>query len=96
MKQATFRERLKYRFDMIMARGPLAVIVWLAIATLLLVVIAAGIIAAFGILPEDTEQMSFLEAFWQSLMRTLDAGTMGGDSGWGFRLSRDRRTTGSR
>lgn len=86
MKQATFRERLKYRFDMMMARGPLAVIVWLAIATLLLVVIAAGIIAAFGILPEDTEQMSFLEAFWQSLMRTLDAGTMGGDSGWGFRI----------
>ena len=26
------------------------------------------------------------EAFWMSLMRTLDPGTMGGDQGWGFRL----------
>jgi len=86
MKKASFGERLKYRFDMMMARGPLAVIVWLAVATLLLVIIAAGVIAAFGILPEDTEQMSFIEAFWQSLMRTLDAGTMGGDAGWGFRI----------
>ena len=29
---------------------------------------------------------SFLEAFWASLMRTLDAGTMGADAGWGFRI----------
>ncbi|HPS84938.1 MAG TPA: hypothetical protein PLA88_11500, partial [Bacteroidales bacterium] len=86
MKKATFSEKLKYRFDSMMSRGPLAVIVWLAVATLLLVIIAAGFIASFGISPEDTENMSFIEAFWQSLMRTLDAGTMGGDSGWGFRI----------
>ncbi|HPB01432.1 MAG TPA: NAD-binding protein [Bacteroidales bacterium] len=85
MKKASFAEKLKYRFDSMMSRGPLAVIVWLAVATLLLVIIAAAFIAAFGILPEDAEHMSFIEAFWQSLMRTLDAGTMGGDSGWGFR-----------
>lgn len=86
MKKATLPQKLKYRFDTMMSRGPLAVIVWLAVATLLLVIIAAAVIAAFGILPEETEHMSFIEAFWQSLMRTLDAGTMGGDSGWGFRI----------
>ncbi|MPM01810.1 hypothetical protein SDC9_48050 [bioreactor metagenome] len=86
MKKASLRERLKYRFDMMMSKGPLAVIVWLAIATLLLVILAAGFIAAFGITPEDTDEMSFIEAFWQSLMRTLDAGTMGGGAGWGFRV----------
>lgn len=86
MKKATLPEKLKYRFDTMMSRGPLAVIVWLAVATLLLVIIAAGVVASFGISPEDTEKMSFMEAFWQSLMRTLDAGTMGGDSGWGFRI----------
>jgi voltage-gated potassium channel Kch len=32
------------------------------------------------------EQMNFIEAFWASLMRTLDPGTMGGDVGWGFRF----------
>lgn len=86
MKTHSIRERLKYRFDNMMAKGPLAVIVWLGLFSLLLVLIAAGIIAAFGITPADTEEMNFIEAFWQSLMRTLDPGTMGGDEGWGFRV----------
>jgi voltage-gated potassium channel Kch len=30
--------------------------------------------------------VGFLEGAWLSLMRTLDAGTMGGDAGWGFRI----------
>ena len=29
--------------------------------------------------------MSFIEGAWESLMRTMDAGTMGGDLGWSFR-----------
>ncbi len=86
MKTHSMRERLKYRFDNMMAKGPLAVIVWLGLFSLLLVLIAGGIIAAFGITPADTEEMNFIEAFWQSLMRTLDPGTMGGDEGWGFRV----------
>ncbi|HNW71084.1 MAG TPA: NAD-binding protein, partial [Bacteroidales bacterium] len=32
------------------------------------------------------EKMGFIESAWRSLMRTLDAGTMGGDAGWSFRL----------
>ena len=79
MKKFTLMDKLKYRFDMMMSRGPLAVIFWLAVATLLLVILAGLFIAAFGIVPEEMEHMSFIEALWQSLMRTLDAGTMGGD-----------------
>ena len=37
--------------------------------------------------PDGRESLGFLEAAWISLMRTLDAGTMGGDAGWGFRSS---------
>ncbi|HLC82968.1 MAG TPA: potassium transporter TrkA, partial [Bacteroidia bacterium] len=36
--------------------------------------------------PEGSEPMGFVESVWQSLMRTLDSGTMGGDNGWGFRI----------
>jgi len=36
--------------------------------------------------PDGADTPNFLEAAWLSLMRTLDAGTMGGDAGWGFRL----------
>src|SRR6185369_920303 len=37
------------------------------------------------IAPEGSESMGFGEAAWEALMRTLDSGTMGGDTGWGFR-----------
>ena len=30
--------------------------------------------------------MGFAEAAWRSLVRTLDAGIVGGDTGWGFGL----------
>lgn len=42
-----------------------------------------GFANGFG---NDAEKLSFIEGFWQSLMRTLDSGTMGGDEGWGFRI----------
>jgi voltage-gated potassium channel Kch len=32
------------------------------------------------------EGYSFAEAFWQSLMRSMDAGSVAGDTGWWFRL----------
>jgi len=35
---------------------------------------------------DDGKPLDFIEAFWESLMRTLDSGTMGGDTGWGFRI----------
>lgn len=36
--------------------------------------------------PKKEEGYSFGEAFWQSLMRSMDAGTVAGDTGWWFRL----------
>jgi voltage-gated potassium channel Kch len=35
---------------------------------------------------KKTESYSFAEAFWQSLMRSMDAGSVAGDTGWWFRL----------
>ncbi len=56
----------------------------------LVVISIAGAIISLGgrpLAPEgSTEGLSFIEAAWESLMRTFDAGTMGGDAGWGFRL----------
>lgn len=86
MKNITFQQKMKYRFDNMMAKGPLAVIVWLAAITFLLILIASIVVTAFSILPVDTESMSFPEALWQSMMRAIDPGTVGGDYGWGFRI----------
>lgn len=84
----TLREKLNYWFDNYMARGTLALIVGLGVLSLALITFAAIVITLGGarLRPEDARDISFLEAFWASLMRTLDPGTMGGDLGWGFRL----------
>ena len=80
-------QKLRYRFDQSMAAGPIALIGWLALVSLLLILLAATILAVSGIKPEgdDAKRLSFPEAAWETLMRTLDPGTMGGDTGWGFR-----------
>jgi ion channel POLLUX/CASTOR len=84
--QYPFRERARYWFDNTLSRGPIALIGWLALASVVVIAIAAIIVVIFGIAPAGENQPGFFEAAWMSLMRTLDAGTMGGDAGWGFRF----------
>src|SRR5690349_19745371 len=83
----TFRQRLRYQFDNLMSRGTPALIIGLFVISLLVIVAAAFIISVFSLRQlGSSDTLSFGEAFWESLMRTLDSGTMGGDTGTGFRL----------
>ena len=87
MKQKiTFKGRFRYAFDKTMSKGTPALIMWLALLSVLLVLIIATISVIIGVAPEGEEKMGFIESAWRSLMRTLDAGTMGGDAGWSFRI----------
>ncbi|MGB8860956.1 MAG: hypothetical protein WCC60_16975, partial [Ilumatobacteraceae bacterium] len=63
--------------------GPLMAL--LAIVVLVLIVFCAIIVVIGGIKDSDGGPLSFIEAGWASLMRTFDAGTMGGDQGWSLR-----------
>src|SRR5262245_10112318 len=87
MYRVSLSDRVRYAFDNTMSKGTIALIGWLAALSALVVVVMAMFVTVTGITPQDGEQLSFAEAIWQSLMRTLDAGTMGGDSGWSFRLT---------
>ena len=87
MNQPAFRDRLRYAFDNSMAKGPIALIGWLAVVSVAIIAVMATIVTLLGISPGDGEPINFFEAFWLGMMRTLDAGTMGGDTGWGFRLA---------
>jgi voltage-gated potassium channel Kch len=69
-----------------MARGTPAMIMLLAMASFVLISLAGLFLFLLKIHPAEEESLGFGEAMWASLMRTLDAGTMGGDSGPGFRL----------
>ena len=86
MKQKiSFSSKLRYWFDQTMAAGTGALIGWLGIISLLIILAFGAIISVTGIAQEGGEKLNFAEAAWEALMRTLDSGTMGGDTGWVFR-----------
>ncbi|MEN9564564.1 MAG: hypothetical protein RIR73_2808, partial [Chloroflexota bacterium] len=86
MKRPTIKQRFQYWFDNYMSQGPIAMIGGLAVLSLIIIFAAAAIIRIGAIAMEGESAPTFGEAAWMSLMRTLDAGTMGGDSGPGFRI----------
>jgi voltage-gated potassium channel Kch len=89
MRQITFRERFQYWFDNTMARGPVALTGLLALVSFAFIVLMAILVTLFGLAPagNDGSRPNFFQQVWANLMRTLDAGTMGADTGsWGFLL----------
>ena len=83
----TFRQKFKYWFDTQMSRGTPAMIVMLFVLSLAVVAVAGAIISITGFVQDGQEgRIPFGEAAWESLMRTLDSGTMGSDTGVGFRI----------
>jgi voltage-gated potassium channel Kch len=84
--RTTFVQRFRYRMDNAFSRGPMAIIVWLASMTVAIVVVAALFLAAFRVRIND-KNVGFIEGFWQSMLRVIDPGTMGGDNGWGLRVT---------
>jgi voltage-gated potassium channel Kch len=89
MNKPSAGDRFRYWFDNWMARGTIALISLLGIATVVLVLIVFGLVqlfTLFGVYPNDDPETNPLDTLWGNLMRTLDPGTMGGDTGWLFRL----------
>ena len=80
MKKITTADRLRYWFDNLMAKGTPAMIGMLFVASALLIILISAIVSLTPIgLQEDGTRLGFVQVAWMSLMRTLDAGTMGGD-----------------
>jgi hypothetical protein len=87
MKRATFRDRLRYRFDNFMSRGTIALVGALFAVTFLVIAVATLILVLARIGPGgSTDPLGFAEALWQVTMRTIDTGTTAGDTGWSFRI----------
>jgi voltage-gated potassium channel Kch len=84
--KVTWRERVRYWMDNQFSRGTKTLILWLGILSLLIIIIAAVIVVFAQVTNDDGQTLGFLDGFWYSMMRTLDAGTMGGDVNWPLRL----------
>jgi len=83
MRKITLAQRLRYRFDNVMARGTPALISWLAI---LLVATVAGVslivtIAGLAPTPDNGPPGGFTDIFWRSLLHTWDSGVLSGENG---------------
>jgi voltage-gated potassium channel Kch len=89
MARPTRRDRLQYRLDGFMSRGPSVLIVGLFAATLLVVLLIAIVIVAVGWGSESG--FNFLDVIWRTFLTTLDPGTvanfLGGTSSPGYLLA---------
>ena len=82
------RARVRYWFDSGLSRGPLVVIGWLLLLTLVVIVVAATADTVFSFVGvNDQEQgLHFYESMWQSLLRVIDPGTFADDEEWSSRV----------
>ena len=86
-KKTTFIDRFRYHFDNFMSRGTIALVAALFAATLCMILTASVVLVFIGIRhPGGTASTSITEEIWQVTMRTIDTGTVAGDTGWSYRL----------
>jgi hypothetical protein len=85
-KKPLWKVKLIYKIDCLFSKGTSTMILFLGIASFSIIIFASVIAVLFRIAPQNSESLSFFEAFWASLMRTLDPGSMAGDEGWTFRI----------
>ncbi|GAB3979897.1 lipoprotein [Actinoallomurus acanthiterrae] len=80
MAQVRWRDRARYAFDNTMSKGTSALIGWLGLASAILIVVIASltVLLAPGDAKHDGHWPGML---WRTLMRAIDPGTVGGDSG---------------
>jgi ion channel POLLUX/CASTOR len=79
MARMRWRVRLRSWFDATMDRGTPALVAWLGLASALLIAVVTAL--ALLLTPvEDEVEGGWPSVVWMSLLRTLDPGTMGGDS----------------
>lgn len=83
MKKSNFTKKLRYQFDNLMSRGTGTLLLSLAVISVIILVIIS-----FGIWSTNTGPTNnFLELLWLGLMRSIDAGNIGGDEGCIFYIA---------
>jgi len=83
----TWRQRARYRFDATMSRGSGALVGWLALVTVVLIVVFSLITLIGGLSPrnEAGDEPGFIRQLFNTLLHSLDPGTVAGDAGsWKF------------
>ncbi|WP_205471165.1 NAD-binding protein [Nocardioides sp. SYSU D00038] len=81
-------DRLRYLFDNSMARGTIALVGWLTLATAVLTLVFAVVTTIFRMRDQAPTGDGFLHELFYTLLHALDPGYIGGDVGtWPFLLT---------
>ena len=81
----SFRRRVRYKFDTILARGTVAVILWLFLITAAVVVVTGTLLSVFDIAVHG-HKVGIIEGIWQNMLRSFEPAAMEADTGWPLRL----------
>ena len=76
--------RIRYAFDNSMSRGTPALVAWLGAASLVLILAFATVITIFSLRNGEAAadgHKGFVDELFQTMLHTLDAGTVAGDCG---------------
>jgi len=86
MKENRLIDRLRYQFDNYMSKGTGALIGALAFISILMILLAALVITLGNLRQASSDQsLPFEEAFWESLLHSIDTGTLANDTSWAMR-----------
>lgn len=87
MRKVTLLDRARYRFDNLMAKGAIVLIVWLLLTSLVIVLFFTASMKFSASLLENSrgDQGSFSDIFWLNLGTVLDPGLADGGT-WVFKL----------
>ena len=81
----SLRRRLRYRFDTVLARGTVAVILWLGLITGTVVVVTGTLLSVLDIAVHG-HQVGIIEGIWQNMLRSFEPAAMEADRGWPLRI----------
>ena len=86
--EPTFWAKLRYRFDLALARGPLVVIGYLGLVMLAIIFVSSVLLWLFRLKGVNGGEPigSPFDAFWQAMLRVVDSGTFAADATWPTRL----------
>lgn len=86
--RATWKAKVRYRFDLALSRGPMVVIGYLGLVMLAIIAVASIFMWALRLKGVNGGEpiSSPFDAFWQSLLRVVDSGTFAADATWPTRL----------
>ncbi len=81
----SFRRRVRYKFDTVLARGTIAVILWLGLITGAVVLVSGTLLSVLEIAVHG-HQVGIIEGIWQNMLRSFEPAAMEADTGWPLRL----------